>query len=107
MCELNITLIFLLIQLRNTKSVMYILGSIHKNLKNYDILHTSHFEHNIIKKGVQYSSHPMNIIKEVKFKTLGKDFRLILNPHKEVIHSKFKAYSVNAEGEETTIHIGD
>ncbi|XP_026468588.1 ADAM 17-like protease isoform X2 [Ctenocephalides felis] len=79
--------------------------SIHKNLKNYDILHTSHFEHNIIKKGVQYSSHPMNIIKEVKFKTLGKDFRLILNPHKEVIHSKFKAYSVNAEGEETTIHI--
>lgn len=95
-----------MLNITKKNSFVFLLGSIYKKLKQYDLLHTSHFEHKIVKKGVQHSTHPMNVIKEVKFKTLGKDFRLILNPHKEVIHSKFKAYSVNADGEETTIHIG-
>jgi len=33
-------------------------------------------------------------------------FRLILTPRREVIHSNFKAYEVNADGKEKTIHLG-
>ena len=35
-----------------------------------------------------------------------RHFRLILTPRREVIHSKFKAYEVNKDGEETTVHLG-
>lgn len=38
--------------------------------------------------------------------TLGKQFRLILSPKQEVLHSKFKAYEINGDGKETTVHIG-
>lgn len=33
-------------------------------------------------------------------------FRLILTPRREVIHSNFKAYEVNGDGKEKTIHLG-
>lgn len=33
-------------------------------------------------------------------------FRLILTPRREVIHSNFKAYEVNADGKEKTVHLG-
>lgn len=39
---------------------------------------------------------------------MGRDFRLILTPrrgHSNVLHSKFKAYSVDADGRETTVHV--
>lgn len=83
-------------------------GAIHKNLKYYETIHASEFTHKIIKRGLQESDHPFNKIKEVSFKTLGRDFRLILTPkhgHSNVLHSKFKAYAVNGDGKETTIHV--
>ncbi|XP_077297920.1 ADAM 17-like protease Tace isoform X2 [Arctopsyche grandis] len=80
-------------------------GSIYKNLKYFDTIHASALNHHVVKRGAKPSSHPYNTIKEVKFRTLGRDFRLILNPHHTVLHSKFKAYAVDGDGQETTIHI--
>ncbi|KAF5275866.1 hypothetical protein FQR65_LT04105 [Abscondita terminalis] len=79
-------------------------GSIFKNLKYFELLHSSDFNHRIVKRGLQDSDHPFNKIKEVSFKVLGKDFRLILTPKKGVLHSKFKAYSVDGDGKETSIY---
>lgn len=79
--------------------------SIHRNLKYFERLHASSLTHNIVKRGTKTSSHPFNTIKEINFKTLGKDFRLILHPQSSVLHSNFKAYSVDADGNETTVHI--
>lgn len=65
--------------------------------------------HSVVKRGLKESDHPYNRIKEVSFKTLGRDFRLILTPkfgHTNVLHSKFKAYSVDGDGKETTVHVG-
>lgn len=81
-------------------------GSIHKNLKYFETIHADDLVHTVVKKGLKESSHPFNKIKEVNFKALGRDFRLILTPKKEVLHSKFKAYTVDAEGKETAFHIG-
>ncbi|KAK9721989.1 Reprolysin family propeptide [Popillia japonica] len=80
-------------------------GSIHKNLKYFETIHADDLVHTVVKKGLKESSHPFNKIKEVNFKALGRDFRLILTPKKEVLHSKFKAYTVDAEGKETAFHI--
>lgn len=41
----------------------------------------------------------------MEFVALGKKFKLILHPHREVLHQNFKAYHVNSEGNETIIHI--
>lgn len=81
-------------------------GSIHRNLKYFETIHASSFQHNIVKRGAKLSNHPFNTIKELHFKTLGKDFRLILHPHSSVLHSNFKAYTVDADGKETTVHVG-
>lgn len=62
-------------------------------------------KHTIVKRGLKESNHPFNKIKEVEFKTLGRNFRLILSPKRTVLHSKFKAYAVNADGKETTVHL--
>lgn len=58
-----------------------------------------------MKRGIKESNHPFNKIKEVEFKTLGRNFRLILSPKRTVLHSKFKAYAVDADGKETTVHL--
>lgn len=100
---------------------------LHRNLKYYESLDSTHFQHRIVKRGVQHSSHPYNKISEVEFYAHGRwieffrlpltwllfnsslyfrHFRLILTPRREVIHSKFKAYEVNGDGEETTVHLG-
>lgn len=63
-------------------------------------------QHNIVKRGIQHSYHPYNKINELEFYSHGRYFRLILTPRREVIHSKFKAYEVNGNGEEKTIHLG-
>lgn len=70
----------------------------------YETLHVSDFKHKLVKRGVKHSSHPFNTIKEIEFKALGKNFRLILHPHRDVLHSNFKAYSVNGDGQEQIIH---
>lgn len=90
-----------------TKLTQYFIGSIHKNLKYFQIIHVDDLTHKIVKRGIQESSHPFNKIKEVNLRTHGKDFRLILSPKRSILHSKFKAYSVNGDGEETHIPIGN
>ncbi|XP_025837594.1 ADAM 17-like protease isoform X2 [Agrilus planipennis] len=80
-------------------------ASIYENLKYFEIMHADELHHHIVKRGAQESVHPLNKIKEVRFKTLGRDFRLILSPKKDMLHSKFKAYAVDADGKETSVHI--
>ncbi|KAJ2949683.1 hypothetical protein O0L34_g15610 [Tuta absoluta] len=79
--------------------------SLHHNLRYYETLHASSFSHHVVKRGAKVSSHPYNTIKELHFKTLGRDFRLILHPHSSVLHSNFKAYAVDGDGKETTVHV--
>lgn len=85
---------------------VFFTGSIYHNLKYFETIHSSGFTHNIVKRGAKQSINPYNTIKELHFKTLGKDFRLILHPHSTVLHSNFKAYAVDGDGKETTVHIG-
>lgn len=99
--------------------------ALHRNLQYYETLHATHLRHKIVKRGIQHSYNPYNKINEVEFFSHGRfdtysknlkdrfnefffsrHFRLILTPRKEVIHSKFKAYEVNANGEEINIHLG-
>lgn len=93
----SVAFIFLLIYL--------FLASVHKNLKYFETIHADKLKHKIVKRGLKESSHPFNKIKEVEFSALGQNFKLVLSPKREVIHSKFKAYSVDADGKETTIHL--
>ncbi|XP_013174172.1 PREDICTED: ADAM 17-like protease [Papilio xuthus] len=81
------------------------LCSLSNNLKYYETLHSSSFNHHVVKRGAKQSNHPFNTIKELHFKTLGKDFRLILHPHSTVLHSNFKAYAVDGEGKKTVVHV--
>lgn len=88
-------------------STLFLFGScsIYHNLKYFETIHASKLAHHVVKRGAKLSSHPFNTIKEVHFKTLGKDFRLILHPHSSVLHSNFKAYTVDGDGKETTVHV--
>ncbi|XP_053611491.1 ADAM 17-like protease [Plodia interpunctella] len=79
--------------------------SIYKNLRYFETLHASSFTHHIEKRGAKLSNHPFNTIKELHFKTHGKQFRLILHPHSSVLHSNFKAYEVDGDGKESTVHV--
>ncbi|KAL9894592.1 ADAM 17-like protease Tace [Glossina fuscipes fuscipes] len=79
--------------------------SLHRTLRYYEVIHRDAIEHRIIKRGTKSSSHPFNVIKEIEFNTLGKNFRLILHPHREVLHSKFKAYAVDGDGNEAIVHL--
>lgn len=82
-------------------------GQLHKNLKHYEVLHADEdLQHSVVKRGTKPSSHPFNVIKEVTFQTLGRNFRLILHPHKQVLHSNFRAYTVDADGTEKVEHVG-
>lgn len=77
----------------------------HKNLKYFETIHADDLKHTIVKRGLKDSDHPFNKISEVEFNTLGRSFRLILSPKRSVLHSKFKAYAVNADGKETSVHL--
>ncbi|KAG6444940.1 hypothetical protein O3G_MSEX003636 [Manduca sexta] len=85
--------------------VLFTNCSIYRNLKYFETIHATSLKHHVVKRGAKLSSHPFNTIKEVHFKTLGKDFRLILHPHSSVLHSNFKAYTVDGDGKETTVHV--
>ncbi|XP_067616675.1 ADAM 17-like protease isoform X1 [Eurosta solidaginis] len=95
-CALLVILLIIFLQNAST---------LHRTLRYYEILKSEDCRHKIIKRGIKHSSHPYNVIKEVEFKTLGKNFRLILHPHREVLHSKFKAYTVDGDGNETVVHL--
>ncbi|XP_033225845.1 ADAM 17-like protease [Belonocnema kinseyi] len=86
--------------------VIYFTESIHRNLKYYETLDISKLEHKIVKRGTQHSNHPYNKISELEFYTHGRHFRLILTPRREVIHSNFKAYEVDGDGQEKSVHLG-
>uniref|UniRef100_A0A182JMQ5 Uncharacterized protein n=1 Tax=Anopheles atroparvus TaxID=41427 RepID=A0A182JMQ5_ANOAO len=81
------------------------LGQLHKNLKYYETLHAKDLSHRIEKRGAKHSNHPFNTIKEVEFKVLGRKFRLILHPHASVLHSNFRAYTVDGNGSESIVHM--
>lgn len=76
-----------------------------KNLKYYETIHVDEISHNIVKRGAKPSINLHNKIREVEFTTLGKKFKLILHPHRDVLHQNFRAYSVNSDGNETIVHL--
>ncbi|XP_066598039.1 ADAM 17-like protease [Prorops nasuta] len=80
-------------------------NGLHRNLKYYETIHASDFQHKIVKRGVQHSHHPNNRISELEFYSHRRYFRLILTPKREVIHSNFKAYEITGDGREKTIHM--
>uniref|UniRef100_A0A182PA53 ADAM 17-like protease n=1 Tax=Anopheles epiroticus TaxID=199890 RepID=A0A182PA53_9DIPT len=80
-------------------------GQLHKNLKYYETLHAKDLSHRIEKRGTKHSNHPFNTIKEVEFRVLGRKFRLILHPHASVLHSNFRAYTVDGNGSESIVHL--
>ncbi|XP_045468952.1 ADAM 17-like protease [Harmonia axyridis] len=80
-------------------------ATLQKNLEYFEKIHADDLKHNVIKKGLKETNHPFNKIREVHVNTLGKKFRLILSPKQEVLHSKFKAYEVDGDGKEKTVHI--
>lgn len=82
-----------------------VLGTLHENLKYFETIHANELHHRIAKRGLKESSHPFNHIKEVNLKTHGRDFRLFLSPKRDILHSNFKAYAVDGDGKETTVHI--
>lgn len=61
--------------------------------------------HSIVKRGTKQSVNLHNKIREVEFTTLGKKFKLILHPHRDVLHQNFRAYTVDSNGNETVIHL--
>lgn len=70
-------------------------------------MHADDFDHKVVKRGANKNSyHPYNTIKEVEFHALGRKFRLILHPHKEVLHSHFQAYAIDGNGNKTVVHFG-
>lgn len=77
----------------------------HKNLKYYETIHVDEITHNIVKRGVKPSINLHNKIREVEFTALGKKFKLILHPHRDVLHQNFRAYTVNSDGNETVVHL--
>ena len=68
-----------------------------KNLRYFETIHKSQLGHRIVKRGATVSYHKFNTIKEVEFKALGKDFKLILSPTKGLLSSKFRAVEVDDE----------
>lgn len=78
-----------------------------RNLHYYESIHADDIVHRIVKRGTKQSYHPFNVIKEVEFKALGRHFRIILHPQRDVLHSNFKAYSVDGDGNEKVVHFGN
>lgn len=74
-------------------------------MKYFELLHVDDITHTIVKRGAKPSINLHNKIREVEFKALGRKFKLILHPHREVLHENFKAFQVNSDGNETIIHL--
>eukprot|EP00096_Caligus_rogercresseyi_P007481 TRINITY_DN2534_c0_g1_i2.p1 TRINITY_DN2534_c0_g1~~TRINITY_DN2534_c0_g1_i2.p1 ORF type:complete len:788 (-),score=146.76 TRINITY_DN2534_c0_g1_i2:232-2595(-) len=75
------------------------------NLAYYEFLSVSDLSHSIVKRGLEDSPHPYNKIKEVGFKALGREFRLLLSPKTGLLHKSFKALEENEDGSFSHIHI--
>jgi len=67
-----------------------------KRVRHFETLHSSHLSHTIVKRGLDpEGTHKFNKIREVGFRTLGRDFRLILSPKKGLLHPNFKAVEID------------
>ena len=65
-----------------------------KRVRYFEKLSSSELSHRIVKRGADPGgTHKHNKIREVGFRTLGRDFRLILSPHKGLLHPNFKVIS--------------
>ena len=76
-----------------------------KNLASYELIHKSQLSHNIVKRGATLSTHKYNQIREIDFKALGRDFRLILSPKKGLLSSNFRAVELDDEEKEHHVPI--
>ncbi|KAK2708701.1 ADAM 17-like protease [Artemia franciscana] len=81
--------------------------SVISKLRHFETLSSQGISHSIVKRGIHDSSHPFNSIREVNFKALGKDFRLILNPRKGILHPNFQSYEVDRFGRERPVFVDD
>ena len=73
---------------------------IRRNLRHFDVIRDTDLSHNIVKRGADPTSpHKFNKIREVGFSALGRQFRLVLSPKKGLLHPKFKAVEVGADGD--------
>lgn len=70
-----------------------------KNLRYFETIHKDEISHNVVKRGINPSQHKFNQIKEIDFKALGKNFRLILSPTKGLLSPNFKAVEIDGEEE--------
>ena len=62
-----------------------------KRVRHFETLHSSHLSHTIVKRGLDpEGTHKFNKIREVGFRTLGRDFRLILSPKRGLLHPNFR-----------------
>ena len=98
--------------MRKLTIIFFIIGAassnfdLTKNLRYYETLHRSQLSHSVVKRGATLSTHKYNQIKEVEFKALGKDFKLILSPTKGLLSPTFRAVEVDdVEEKETFIPI--
>lgn len=80
-------------------------ASIINELKYFETLKAKDISHSVTKRGIQQSTHRFNTIKEVSFRALGRQFRLILNPSKGLLSSHFKAYTVDASGQKRPVWV--
>ena len=77
--------------------VASISSDLSKRVRHFETLSTSDVAHNIVKRGLDPAgTHKYNKIREVGFRTLGRDFRLILSPKKGLLHPKFKVCDTKA-----------
>ena len=62
-----------------------------ESVRHFETLSSSDLSHKIVKRGLDPNgNHKFNKIREVGFKTLGREFRLILSPKKGLLHPNFK-----------------
>lgn len=73
-------------------SMVYTISSdLTDRVRHFETLTSSDLSHNIVKRGLDPNgNHKFNKIREVGFKTLGREFRLILSPKKGLLHPNFK-----------------
>lgn len=76
-----------------------------KNLRYYETVHKSQLSHSVVKRGATLSSHKYNQIKEIGFKALGKDFKLILSPTRGSLHPNFRAVEIDDDEKEVFVPI--
>lgn len=66
------TTIILIIFKSNINIKILLIGGLHRSLKYYETIHSTHFQHRIVKRGIQYSYHPYNKISELEFYSHGR-----------------------------------